>query len=235
MTASLHGYDRYAVYYAPPAGSALARLGAAWLGWDPDAGAEAGPLEIDGLPETRARLVREARRYGLHATFKAPFRLAEGIGVEILDAAVAALAARLPPAAGPALAVAIDLGFICLRPGGPAPAVDALAAACVTELDLLRAPLTSAELFRRRRAGLDMVEDAHLRTWGYPYVLDRFSFHITLTGPLAKAEARLAAPLFAEAFAGALDGPFAIGELCLFGDPGERGPFRLLRRYPLGG
>ncbi|MFN3614080.1 MAG: phosphonate metabolism protein, partial [Rubrimonas sp.] len=74
----LSGYARYAIYYAPEPGSALARAGAAWLGADP-AGAPPPPIEPAGLPRPRAELVSRAARYGLHATLKAPFRLAPGV------------------------------------------------------------------------------------------------------------------------------------------------------------
>lgn len=234
MTDMRH-YARYAVYWAPPAGSKLAAVGAAWLGIDPDTGAEVAPMELEGLPASRRALTREARRYGFHATLKAPFRLAEGTSVEVLDFAVAALAARHAPAEGPGLMVTDDMGFVCLQPSGPAPAVNALAAACVTELDLLRAPLTATELAKRRRAGLDMVEDGLLRSWGYPYVLERFKFHVTLTISLSRMELRDALPVLEDAFAPALEPRLRIEEIAVFGDPGDGAPFRLLKRYPLGG
>jgi hypothetical protein len=52
---------RYAVYYAPPADSPLAALGAAWLGWDAEAGVEVaayGPVALAGV---RSALVKRAR------------------------------------------------------------------------------------------------------------------------------------------------------------------------------
>jgi putative phosphonate metabolism protein len=231
----LRHYARYAVYWAPPAGSALAKLGAGWLGYDAETGEEAPPLEVRGLPASRASLVRKARRYGFHATLKAPFRLGESASAEVLDIAVAALAARRRPVEAPGLRVDGELGFACLRPSGPSKDLDDLAAACVTELDLLRAPLTAAELSARRRDGLDMTEDQNLRAWGYPYVLSRFTFHVTLTIPLSRFELRDAEPALEDAFAPALTPRLRVDEIALYGDPGDNRPFRLLRRYPLGG
>ena len=227
--------ERYAIYYAPPAGSELARRGAAWLGWDAEAAIEPTPDAPEALAGMREALTRRPRRYGFHATLKAPFRLNEGFGRPMIEEAVAAFAARTPAVSGPGLEVAADLGFVALRPSGPAPAVDALAAACVRELDLLRAPLAQAELARRRRGGLDMVEEAHLRDWGYPFVLDRFRFHMTLTGPLSERDSRTAAEALGLYFADALEPDLVIDEIALFGDPGGGAPFRLLRRFPLGG
>ena len=230
----LEGYARYAVYYAPPAGSPLAALGAAWLGWDAEAGVEVAPDGPAALAGVRPALVKRARRYGFHATLKAPFRLLEGVRPTMLADAVAALAAKHPPAEGPGLMVDDELGFVALRPRRAAPDIDTLAGACVTELDLLRAPLSAAES-AKRSGGLDTVEQAHLREWGYPYVLNRFHFHMTLTCQLTRRDARAAADALFHHFAQAIEPQFAIREIALFGDPGEGGPFRLLRRYPLSG
>lgn len=236
MSLDLAGIRRVALYYAPPPGSALASLGAAWLGTDPETGGAAPPMaEPAGLPQPRAALVARPARYGLHATLKAPFRLADAIDAQTLDRTLTAFAASLAVAEGPGLAVETGLGFVALRPSGPAPAIDALAAACVTQLDGLRAPLTPAEMARRQRADLDLTEDGYLRRWGYPYVLDRFRFHITLTRPLPAAEAVAAAAALAPVFAPALEPRLRIDHLALFGDPGEGRPFRILRRYPLTG
>jgi len=231
----LNDYARYAIYYAPPAGSALAFAGAAWLGHDPAHGAPGARLEVDDLPAPRAELVRRAARYGFHGTLKAPFRLNEGMDVSALDEAIAALAAAHAPVAAPGLAVTGDLGFVALRPSGPCPALDALAAACVTGLDLLREPMTATELAEKRRGGLEQREDENLRAWGYPYVLDCFQFHITLTGPLPRADAEQARRALARALRGALAARCEVSDICLFGDPGDGAPFRLLRRYPLTG
>jgi putative phosphonate metabolism protein len=234
-------FHRYAVYYAPPAGLALAALGAAWLGVDPDTGEAVSPdglipaEALAALPLPRERLVRKARVYGFHATLKAPFRLAEDIAFETLDGAVAALAARTAPVTAPALALKADLGFVALQTSDAAPEIDALAAACVTDLDLMRAPLTGAEVARRRRGGLDTQEEQHLRNWGYPYVLDRFRFHMTLSTQLSRMEAEQVAAVLEPLFEPHLDSPFRIEEIALFGDPGEGEPFRIVRRYRLGG
>ena len=68
-------YRRYAVYYTPPPGE-FADFGASWLGWDAATGREVAQPDLDGLD--LAAMTARARRYGFHATLKAPFRLAEG-------------------------------------------------------------------------------------------------------------------------------------------------------------
>jgi hypothetical protein len=239
-------FERFAVYYAPPEDSELARVGAEWLGYDPARGVEIDAAEPRGLPKPRRLMVRDARRYGLHATLTAPFRLADGVTPAVLVEAVEALAHKLLPARAPGLEVSDEFDFLTLRPGHPSDAppqareareaaLADLARACVVELALLRAPLNASELHRRRRVGLDTVEDANLRRWGYPYVLDRYRFHITLTGPLASTEARVATPVLKTLFEPALEPDFLISELALFGDPGGGAAFKVLRRFPLQG
>lgn len=206
----------------------LAAWGAAWLGWDPEAGAEVAHPDPALGP-----LTEEPRRYGLHATLKAPFRLAGGRTEADLAEALAALAGRLPPAEAPGLALSLIGRFLALTPeADPAP-IDALAAACVTELDALRAPPTEAELQRRRASKLDAQEEAHLLRWGYPYVLDRFRFHVTLTGPLDEAQEE-AARVLLDRFPPPLPRPFRVAALGhVVQDPDGR--FRLRHRYALSG
>lgn len=222
------GYARYAVYWAPSPGSGLAEAGAAWLGYDPATGL--GDPSRASDPRVTA-----PRRYGLHATLKPPFRLAPGATVEALDAAVSTLATRRAPATAHGLAVDPGLGFLALRPAGPCPAIDALAAEVVMSLDGFRAPLTDED--RARRGADSLAPDARerLERWGYPHVLEAFRFHITLTGRLASDEAEATATELRGRFAPHLGGAFTVDALAIFGDPGNGTGFRLLRHYPLTG
>jgi putative phosphonate metabolism protein len=224
-------WRRHAIYFAPPAGGALARFGAAWLGWDAEAGAAVAAIDPPGLPIARAALVEAPRRYGFHATLKPPFRLAAGCEAPALDAALAEVAAGFAPFA---LRLRLDwLGdFLALAPGDAPPVLAALAAACVTRLDGFRAAPEPGERARWRAAGLDAAEEANLRRWGYPWVLDRFRFHITLTGPVP-AEARAAtAVALAPAVAPLVAAPVPVAEICRFGE-GADGMFRLVSRHRL--
>ncbi len=83
-------FRRYALFWAPPRGSALARFGASWLGWDAEAGELVPHPEVPRLPLPVAEITATPRRYGFHGTLKPPFRLAEGANVAGLDAAAAA-------------------------------------------------------------------------------------------------------------------------------------------------
>ena len=230
------GAERYAVYFAPPAGSPLARFGAEWLGYDVAAGVDAAQPELAAIaPERLRAITAEPRRYGFHATLKPPFVLAQGTDGAALDAAVAALARSIAAFAAPRLRLAQIAGFWALTLSEPCPAMDRLAVACVGELDRFRAPPSASELSRRRAGGLSALQEALLLQWGYPYVMDEFRFHMTLTARLAGEEgaavgaelARFVEPLCAAAL--------AVDAISLFRQDGADRPFRLLRRYELRG
>jgi putative phosphonate metabolism protein len=227
---------RFAVYWAPPAPSALARFAASWLGRDPVTGAAVAQPELAGLPPERLREITLApRRYGFHGTLKAPFALAPGRSADQLRSAMAALAAARRPVTLPGLELASLDGFLALVPAQPVAALDALAAACVIELDGYRAPPTADELARRRPERLSPRQRAHLERYGYPFVLEDFRFHLTLTGRLAEPEHGRVRSLLAPLVAPFCAAPLVIGELALFEQPAAAAPFLLTARFPLGG
>ncbi|MEM1384437.1 MAG: DUF1045 domain-containing protein [Pseudomonadota bacterium] len=236
MTVPIDGYARYAVFWAPPKGSALAKIGAAWLGWDAEARA-APPRQRLDLPDGIAAetITAAPRRYGLHATLKPPIRLAEGLTPDDLDGALADLARTRAAIDAPGLTLGDSLGFVSLRPAKASTALDALAAACVTTLDHFRAPAPAEETARRRAAGLTERQERHLTVWGYPYVLEEFRFHVTLSSRLAPDAAQAVVAALTPHFAPSLGPGLSVSEICLFGDPGDGAPAHLLRRYALTG
>ncbi len=224
-------WRRHAIYFAPPAASPLARFGVAWLGTDPETGATPEPFNLPGLPRSRAALTEAPRHYGFHATLKAPFRLAAGRNTAALAAATAAVAARHPRFAL-RLRLAPLFGFLALVADDPPAELATLANACATRLDHFRAPPDAGELARRRGGGLDPAAEANLLRWGYPWVLDRFRFHMTLTGPLDADELPVVQRLLTEPLAPLLAGPVAVAEICHFAEAADGG-FRVLGRHAL--
>lgn len=227
--------QRYALYFAPPADSELWRLAQRWLGRDCESGERLAQPALDGWSAAEVAAATESpRHYGFHATLKAPFRLAPDRGPAELREAARALAGRQRAFQAPPLKVSAIGSFIALTLATPSPAMQALADAAVQELDALRAPLTEAEIARRLKSGLAARQEELLRRWGYPYVLEEFRFHMTLTGSLADAgrrerlRTRLAAlfrPVLAE--------PVPVREICLYSQQHEDQPFRLAERLPL--
>lgn len=221
---------RLAVYYAPRPGT-FADHAAAWLGWDPVRGLPVPQPDLKEIPFP-AILTAEARRYGFHGTLRAPFRMAEGIGEAQARDQVAALAARLAPVECEGLVIANLQGFLAFTPTGCEAALLELAAAVVEGTNGLRAPLTEAEIARRRPECLTPRQRSLLNTWGYPYVMDEFRFHLTLTDRLPDPGPAMEA--LAAHFAPVLPRPFRIEDLCLFGEDAA-GRFHLLHRYALSG
>jgi putative phosphonate metabolism protein len=227
------GYERYALYWAPDPGP-LADFTAAWLGWDAAAGCAVDHPHLPGLPRTVAEITATPRIYGFHGTVKPPFRLAPGTDAASLHAAAAALCARLAPVTLSGLALHRLGGFVALTPEGDAGPLAALAADVVRSLDPFRAPPTEAEIARRRPDRLTDRQGAHLARWGYPYVMEDFQFHLTLTGDLPETEARAVATALQPVLDPMLPRPFRVDSLCLFGQ-GRDGMFRQLHRYALSG
>ncbi|MDN3721086.1 DUF1045 domain-containing protein [Roseibium salinum] len=63
--------------------------------------------------------------------------------------------------------------FLALTPNQPEAALNGFAALCVRSFEPFRAPLTEADLERRRRSGLTPRQDLYVTEWGYPYVFRR--------------------------------------------------------------
>jgi putative phosphonate metabolism protein len=224
---------RYAIYAAPPAASALAAFGKAWLGRNAETADDAPPLALDGLSHDRWReITKDARHYAFHGTLKAPFALADGMTADALMAAVAALAARCRPFGAP-LMLARIAGFLALVPAQDLPPLHRLADACVEAFDGFRRP-ESAEQIERRRTGLTARQSALLDRWGYPYVFEEFRFHMTLTARLGDNEAARLQDALAPHVAPLLCEPLPVADLCLFAQDNRQAPFRLIRRFPFG-
>ena len=219
---------RYAIYFAPARHSPWWEFGSQWLGRDEyDNRARPQAALGDFLPPELSRLTEEPRRYGFHATLKAPFRLAEGSDEAGLITRLAALAPCLKPVAlGPLNAAKLG-NFVALVPDTDAGGLHTLAAACVAELDDLRAPLRDADRHRRSIEHLDPREVQLLNRYGYPYVLERFRFHLTLTGRLESALAKrvihTVAPRIARLNA---EAPLTLDRLCLFVENAPGAPFQ---------
>jgi putative phosphonate metabolism protein len=225
---------RYAIYFAPDATSPLARFGAEWLGYDVAAGVTVAQPAVPGIaPERLSAMTVEPRRYGFHATLKPPFALAQGSDAASLNAAVAALAGRVPAFAAPRLCLARISGFWALTLSEPCAAMDQLAAVCVSDLDRFRAPPPAEELARRRSARLSDAQEMLLDRWGYPYVMGEFRFHMTLTARLDPVESVLAGEKLAALIAPFCQTPLPIDALSLFWQDRREAPFRLLQRYEL--
>ena len=227
---------RYAVYFAPPPADPLWRFGSAVLGYDAASGEQLEHPPLGGIAAADwPALTEEPRVYGFHATLKAPFRLAPGMVRADLIEALADLALRQPPVILEGLAVTALGSFVALTPIGAVDELGALALRVTSELDVVRAPLSEAELAKRLKTPLSERQRAQLERFGYPYVGEDFRFHMTLSGSLPEAARAPVKAAREEAYAQAVPvAPVDIDTLTLFEQsaPGER--FRITERIPLG-
>ena len=181
-------YPRYAIYYAPAPESELNRFGAHLLGYDAHSGDDL-PFP-DGVTQTTPdwrELSQDPRKYGFHATLKAPMALAPGTTEAELVAACDSFADTARPIAVIKPVVDSISGFIAVIPAAPSAELERLAADCTRAFDSFRTPLTPEDRARRNPARLTPRQCEYLDRWGYPYVMEEFRFHMTLTGRLPTA------------------------------------------------
>ena len=218
---------RYAIYFTPPESDPLAHAAAQWLGRSAFSGQ---PLErrdtgIMSAAEL-AYLTAAARRYGFHATLKAPFHLAGDQSEAALREALSAFCAGMNAFEVRLVLGRLD-GFFAFVPETRNAALDALARDVVAAFEPFRAPLTDAEIARRGPEQLSPPQLLNLHRWGYPYVMDEFRFHMTLTGCVEEAGAPRARRAIEAHFGPLLDEPVEIGGLALFVEPEPGAPFAI--------
>jgi putative phosphonate metabolism protein len=232
--AGMTSFPRYAIYFAAAAGSDLEHFGARLLGYDAHSGEDL-PFP-DGVtqaaPDWR-ELTSDPRKYGFHATLKAPLPLAPGRTETGLLAACASFAGT--PRAIPLIRPMVDSisGFIAVVASEHSAELERLAGDCVREFDGFRAPLTPQDRARRTPSALTPRQCKYLDSWGYPYVMEDFRFHMTLTGRL---EAKRREPILAM-----LRGRFtalglaalAIDRIALFRQDDAGSRFRSLQQFSL--
>ncbi len=218
---------RAALYWVPDGDDPLWEAGTRWLGRDPELGIGLAQPAVPGI----GALTQAPRRYGFHATLRPPMRLATGWEAFLESARAVARAAE--PFALPALVVADLDGFLALREAAPCPALQALAEACVRGTEAHRLAASADELARRRAAGLSPVQEALLVRWGYPYVMEAWRFHMTLSRRLEAADMARLRPAAEAHFAGALGVARLVTGIAVFTQRGEA-DFLIATRIPFG-
>ncbi|HEY4439999.1 MAG TPA: DUF1045 domain-containing protein [Candidatus Elarobacter sp.] len=213
---------RYAIYFAPPPGSPLRAFGEAWF-----AGRYPGGVSDERLRE----IVAAPRTYGFHATLKPPFALAAGATVDALQAGFEAFAERQAAFAVEGLQLAEIGGFLALTLRDPSEHFAQLAEAAVRAFEPFRAPSSAEDLARRSNGRLNARERELLETWGYPYVLDTWRFHMTLTQRLDDEERALVHAALAPLVAPLVAEPLRIDAVSLFAQTAGA-PFAEIARAP---
>ena len=227
-------YPRYAIYFAPEPGSVLDRFGAELLGYDAYEGTDVPfPSGIE-LPSDWREITQDPRKYGFHATLKAPMALAPGKTEGELIAACAVFAGA--PRTIPVIKPIVDVisGFIALVPDTASADLERLAADCTSEFEPFRAPLTEQDRARRNPSKLTPRQRDLLDRWGYPYVFEEFRFHMTLTGRLDVGHAPIL-EMLRDRFRETGIHDLAVDRIALFrqDEPAQR--FRVIGSWPLRG
>ena len=230
-----YGGSRFAIYFAPDPASALWRFGSSILSYDASLALGCDPLIPSFWSEDEWwDRTEEPRRYGFHATLKAPFHLSDDVHEEDLFDTFDAFAAQQKPFVIEGLRVSCLGHFVALVPIGDVTKLNRLAAESVRAFGKLRAPLSDADIARRLESPLTERQKDHLQTWGYPYVFEDFRFHMTLTGSLPTDECMKAERELKGLFMASVGpGPVAVDSIALFRQDRRDGRFRIVRRAPL--
>jgi putative phosphonate metabolism protein len=227
-------YPRYAIYYVPAPGSDLDRFGAHLLGYDAFGGGDlpfADGIE-QAVPDWR-EMTQDPRKYGFHATLKAPMPLAPDASEAELLAACRTFAGT--PRTIPVIRPVVDSisGFITVVAAEPSAELARLAADCTREFDSFRAPLTPEDRARRNPSRLTPRQRDYLERWGYPYVMEDFRFHLTLTGRLDAERRAAILPILQRRFAALGMTTLAIDRIALFRQDNADSRFRIIGHYAL--
>ena len=227
---------RCAIYFAPAPDSPWGLAGSRWLGRCSASGDSLESPAIIGVSQdAHERAIAEPRRYGWHATLKAPFRLAAGRSLDDVWSALKGVAQMHAPFSLPPLDVVQMDSFLALRPAQACPKLQAIAQDCVTQLHPFAMELDETEIARRRRSPLSAEQDRLLIRWGYPWVMDQFRFHFSLTGDIQTWPISHRQALSQAARAHFADLPACeFNLLSIFIEPEKDTDFKLLAQMELG-
>lgn len=232
--ASSHSsFARYAIYYTPRPGSPLAAFGRSWFGRAND-GATLQAFSTAGLANagTAKIAVLPGRYTGLHALFLAPFALRDEATLDDVRARLINFAAHRKAVATGPLTLARVGRYLVLRPVEPAPALDWLAAQCVSAFETFAAkPDEPGDEHRH----LSRYQRLLLKSFGHPQVMSEYRFSITLTGPLDTAHLERVSQALWPVLEDICAEGVTVDGLSLFGDASGRTPMRLIGRYTLSG
>ena len=219
-------FSRYAIYYIPDL--PLFQIGSDWLGWNSIIGQETT------LSADYRRITDRPRKYGFHATVKPPFSLASRSTQGELQDAFHAFCASVSPATGGTLKISRLGRFLAMAQDVQSNEVTELVASTVSNFDKFCAPLSDQDIAKRRQRRLTPQQDALMLRWGYPYVMQEFKFHMTLTGPLAPNEIDAIEHDANKRFREFLGQPLKIASLALLGEHSESGRFHVIEKLSLG-
>lgn len=218
---------RYAIYFSPAKDHPLTEAASRWLGRD----AFSGTLHDDH--SAFADVTAEPRRYGFHATLKAPFELSQKYSEADLLSAFDDFAANQSAFDIPRVVVdALGPFRACSRPHLPT-------AAGLRRRDRRSFRQVPCSAFRKRYRTPSATEPdgkpaAKSFFVGLSYVMDDFRFHMTLTGRVNDSEATGLRDILTSEFSEFTDRPLSVSGIALFAEETRGAPFAVHRWLPLG-
>ena len=226
---------RYAINFTPARDAPLTSAASAWLGRDAFTDERLPAPRLATMnPEEISYHTAAARRYGFHATLKAPFSLSEQETELSLMCALDSFAGRARSFLIPRLGIARIAGLFALVPVFPVPELSAFAGDVVRSFERFRAPLSDVEIARRNPGALTPAEVRNLVQWGYPYVLEAYRFHMPLTGRVPASEAQRVQNALEEVFSSLLAAPILVNGVSVFIEREPGAPFTVLRYRSFG-
>jgi len=187
---------------------------------------------LAAVPDWR-ELTQDPRKYGFHATLKAPMALAPGRTEAQLVGACELFADAARPV--PLIRPVVDSisGFIAVIPSEPSADLQELAAEATRAFDFFRAPLTLEDRARRNPDRLTAKQCEYLDRWGYPYVMEQFRFHMTLTTRLSDGRRDAVVAMLRQRFAAIDLATLEIDRIALFRQDNAASRFRIINHWPL--
>jgi Protein of unknown function (DUF1045) len=229
-------FTRYAIFFTPQPGTALAAFGRSWFGRAHDA-STLHEFSAPGLSGSGfAKLPVSPGCYnGLHVAFRPPFALRRGMGPDALKARLNSFARRRRGVNTGPLTLVRDRRFLVLRPRENLQALEWLSTQCLSAFDGFAAPLSADDRNERLGPHLSLYQKLLLESFGSPEVMSEFRFAFRLSGPLAPGPIERLAEALWPVLQGICEDGIEIDALSLLGDPGGRAPLRLISRHRLGG
>ncbi|WP_162937919.1 DUF1045 domain-containing protein [Kiloniella sp. EL199] len=227
-------HERYAIYYAPRFDSKLGQFGNAWFGFNPVSHEDIPRPNVEGMnAQEIENITQGSGRYSFHGTLRSPFKLRKNRNLDSLDKSLKSFVTKVRPIICGPLSIRSIGRFLALVPDDPESQVPDLAEQCMRALDNFRLAPDKQELDRRRQTGLTTIQEQLLLRWGYPFVMEEFRFHLTLSDKLEGMDLIKYQAILEKHCEGLCNEPFVIDEIALFGDPGQGGKFEEISRYKL--
>ena len=144
-------------------------------------------------------------------------------------------ARSLSPIEIPPLKLAIIGKFIALTPITQSAALEKLSAACVRAFEAYRVPLTDEQIANYKKNRLTVHQEQMLEHWGYPYVMEEFRFHMSVTDRIDVASEREAIMAAMEKLAAPVLGkPVMVHDIVVFAQSSADQPMTPVERIPFG-